>query len=141
MLWYNKNTWFFFFSSIREFLDLNIKKLISLPCFLFISFCITKVITLKFLSINIYYRIKLWYSFYLRMVGKRLISLIALALNLDDQYFEKIGAFHSPMSFLRLIHYPGKLLYFDHFSLSKYQLNLSTFNWQQVGAWLFLHML
>ncbi|XP_026662239.2 2-oxoglutarate-Fe(II) type oxidoreductase hxnY [Phoenix dactylifera] len=47
-------------------------------------------------------------------VGKRLISLIALALNLDDQFFEKIGAFHSPMSFLRLIHYPGELAASDN---------------------------
>nr|CAD1844905.1 unnamed protein product [Ananas comosus var. bracteatus] len=42
-------------------------------------------------------------------VGRRLLSLIALALNLDDQFFEKIGALNSPMAFLRLLHYPGEL--------------------------------
>lgn len=42
-------------------------------------------------------------------VGKRLVSLIALALNLDDQYFENIGALHPPMAFVRLLYYPGEL--------------------------------
>ncbi|EEF30909.1 2-oxoglutarate-Fe(II) type oxidoreductase hxnY [Ricinus communis] len=41
--------------------------------------------------------------------GKRLISLIALALNLDKDYFEKIGALDQPEAFLRLLHYPGEL--------------------------------
>nr|DAD18431.1 TPA_asm: hypothetical protein HUJ06_019894 [Nelumbo nucifera] len=39
--------------------------------------------------------------------GKKLISLIALALNLEENFFEKIGALDSPMAFLRLLHYPG----------------------------------
>ncbi|GMP26356.1 hypothetical protein CsSME_00002826 [Camellia sinensis var. sinensis] len=39
--------------------------------------------------------------------GKKLISLIALALNLDEDFFEKDGAFNPPMPFLRLLHYPG----------------------------------
>ncbi|XP_020085213.1 2-oxoglutarate-Fe(II) type oxidoreductase-like isoform X2 [Ananas comosus] len=50
-------------------------------------------------------------SYYERVlaVGRRLLSLIAFALNLDDQFFEKIGALNSPMAFLRLLHYPGEL--------------------------------
>lgn len=41
--------------------------------------------------------------------GKRLSSLIALALNLDDDYFEKIGAIDDkPFGVLRLLHYPGE---------------------------------
>lgn len=39
-------------------------------------------------------------------VGKNLLSLIALALNLDEQFFERIGALHNPAAFLRLLHYP-----------------------------------
>ncbi|XP_028092260.1 uncharacterized protein LOC114292481 isoform X5 [Camellia sinensis] len=42
-----------------------------------------------------------------RTAGKKLISLIALALNLDEDFFEKDGAFNPPMPFLRLLHYPG----------------------------------
>ncbi|XP_043812396.1 2-oxoglutarate-Fe(II) type oxidoreductase hxnY isoform X2 [Manihot esculenta] len=45
---------------------------------------------------------------YLRSAGKRLISLIALALNLDKDYFEKIGALDKPESFLRVLHYPAE---------------------------------
>ncbi|GAV77999.1 2OG-FeII_Oxy domain-containing protein/DIOX_N domain-containing protein [Cephalotus follicularis] len=41
--------------------------------------------------------------------GKRLLSLIALALNLDEDFFEKVGAFNVPAAFLRLLHYPGEL--------------------------------
>lgn len=41
--------------------------------------------------------------------GKRLVSLIALALNLDESFFENIGALHRAMGFVRLLHYPGKL--------------------------------
>ncbi|KAK9927615.1 hypothetical protein M0R45_024791 [Rubus argutus] len=39
--------------------------------------------------------------------GKRLISLIALALNLDEDFFEKVDT--RPTPFLRLLHYPGQL--------------------------------
>ncbi|KAF5936487.1 hypothetical protein HYC85_027616 [Camellia sinensis] len=50
-------------------------------------------------------------SYYERVLtaGKKLISLIALALNLDEDFFEKVGAFNPPMPFLRLLHYPGEL--------------------------------
>ncbi|KAG0458942.1 hypothetical protein HPP92_022070 [Vanilla planifolia] len=41
-------------------------------------------------------------------VGKKLLALIALALNLDERFFEINGALSSPMGFLRLLHYPGK---------------------------------
>ncbi|KAF6146149.1 hypothetical protein GIB67_015587 [Kingdonia uniflora] len=42
-------------------------------------------------------------------VGRRLASLIALALNLEERFFDKVGALHAPMAFLRLLHYPGEL--------------------------------
>ncbi|WCJ25840.1 2-oxoglutarate (2OG) and Fe(II)-dependent oxygenase superfamily protein [Euphorbia peplus] len=42
-------------------------------------------------------------------VGRRLISLIALALNIDQDYFEKIGALDGPEAFIRLLRYPGEL--------------------------------
>ncbi|KAK9095250.1 hypothetical protein Scep_026719 [Stephania cephalantha] len=39
--------------------------------------------------------------------GKRLLSLVALALDLEEDFFEKVGAY-PPMGFLRLLHYPGE---------------------------------
>ncbi|XP_025876742.1 2-oxoglutarate-Fe(II) type oxidoreductase hxnY isoform X1 [Oryza sativa Japonica Group] len=42
--------------------------------------------------------------------GKRILSLIALSLNLDAEFFENIGAFSCPSAFLRLLHYPGQLI-------------------------------
>ncbi|KAI4315225.1 hypothetical protein L6164_028059 [Bauhinia variegata] len=50
-------------------------------------------------------------SFYWKVVeaGKHLVSLIALSLNLDEDFFEKIGALNKPAAFLRLLHYPGGL--------------------------------
>ncbi|XP_043718470.1 2-oxoglutarate-Fe(II) type oxidoreductase hxnY-like isoform X1 [Telopea speciosissima] len=41
--------------------------------------------------------------------GKSLVSLIALALNLEENFFEKLGALDAPMPFVRLLHYPGEL--------------------------------
>ncbi|XP_024026899.1 2-oxoglutarate-Fe(II) type oxidoreductase [Morus notabilis] len=41
--------------------------------------------------------------------GKRLLRLIALALNLDEDFFEKVGGLDKPAAFLRLLHYPGEL--------------------------------
>ncbi|XP_050227012.1 2-oxoglutarate-Fe(II) type oxidoreductase hxnY-like [Mercurialis annua] len=38
--------------------------------------------------------------------GKIILSFMALALNLDKDYFEKIGALDQPHAFLRLLHYP-----------------------------------
>ncbi|KAK9275960.1 hypothetical protein L1049_023235 [Liquidambar formosana] len=43
--------------------------------------------------------------------GKRLISLIALALNMDEDFFVKVGALDVPDGFLRLLHYPGELVF------------------------------
>ncbi|KAI3918742.1 hypothetical protein MKX01_042062 [Papaver californicum] len=40
--------------------------------------------------------------------AKRLITLIALALKLDENFFEDVGALHNPMGFVRLLHYPGE---------------------------------
>ncbi|MED6107022.1 hypothetical protein PIB30_010161 [Stylosanthes scabra] len=44
--------------------------------------------------------------------GKKLMSLIALSLNLDNDFFEKT-ALNKPAAFLRLLHYPGELGYED----------------------------
>uniref|UniRef100_A0A2P2KU46 Fe2OG dioxygenase domain-containing protein n=3 Tax=Rhizophora mucronata TaxID=61149 RepID=A0A2P2KU46_RHIMU len=41
--------------------------------------------------------------------GKRLISLIALALEVEEDYFSKVGALDKAEGFLRLLHYPGDL--------------------------------
>ncbi|MED6176416.1 hypothetical protein PIB30_088008 [Stylosanthes scabra] len=41
-------------------------------------------------------------------VGKKLMSLIALSLNLDNDFFEKT-ALNKPEAILRLLHYPGEL--------------------------------
>ncbi|KAK7307771.1 hypothetical protein VNO77_41127 [Canavalia gladiata] len=42
-------------------------------------------------------------------VGKKLFSLIALSLNVDEDFFEKIGAINKPGAFLRLLYYPGEM--------------------------------
>ncbi|XP_039142148.1 2-oxoglutarate-Fe(II) type oxidoreductase hxnY-like [Dioscorea cayenensis subsp. rotundata] len=49
-------------------------------------------------------------SYYEKMlaVSKKLISLMALSLGLDDLFFEKIGALHEPLAYVRVLHYPGK---------------------------------
>ncbi|KAJ1289811.1 hypothetical protein BS78_02G193400 [Paspalum vaginatum] len=39
--------------------------------------------------------------------GKRILSLIALSLDLDAEFFEKNGAFEITSAFLRLLHYAG----------------------------------
>jgi len=41
--------------------------------------------------------------------GKRILSLIALGLDLDAEFFHKIGALDCPSTFLRLLHYPGEV--------------------------------
>ncbi|XWS62020.1 hypothetical protein CRYUN_Cryun07bG0175000 [Craigia yunnanensis] len=41
--------------------------------------------------------------------GTKLISLIALALKLDEDFFEKVGALNEPLAFTRILHYPGDL--------------------------------
>ncbi|MCL7045788.1 hypothetical protein MKW94_010576 [Papaver nudicaule] len=49
-------------------------------------------------------------SYYEKLIStaKRLITLIALALNLDENFFEDVGALRNPMGFIRLLHYPGE---------------------------------
>ncbi|XP_038905770.1 2-oxoglutarate-Fe(II) type oxidoreductase-like isoform X2 [Benincasa hispida] len=47
------------------------------------------------------------------LAGRQVISLIALALNLDENFFEKIGALDNPSAYLRLLHYPGDLRSLD----------------------------
>ncbi|XVF13430.1 hypothetical protein REPUB_Repub08aG0207000 [Reevesia pubescens] len=41
--------------------------------------------------------------------GTKLLSLIALALKLDEDFFEKVGALNEPLAFIRILHYPGDL--------------------------------
>ncbi|XP_030467740.2 2-oxoglutarate-Fe(II) type oxidoreductase hxnY-like isoform X1 [Syzygium oleosum] len=43
-------------------------------------------------------------------VGRKLLSLIALSLNLENDFFEKIGALNKPSAFLRLLHYPDEVM-------------------------------
>lgn len=42
-----------------------------------------------------------------RTAGVQLLHLIALALNFDEDFFERVGALDPPNAFFRLIHYPG----------------------------------
>ncbi|KAJ0232983.1 Fe2OG dioxygenase domain-containing protein [Hirschfeldia incana] len=46
-------------------------------------------------------------------VGKKLLGLIALALDLDEDFFDQIGALNDPASVVRLIHYPGEMISSD----------------------------
>ncbi|XP_020399379.1 uncharacterized isoform X2 [Zea mays] len=41
--------------------------------------------------------------------GTRILSLVALGLDLDADFFHKIGALKCPSTFLRLLHYPGEV--------------------------------
>ncbi|TYH06973.1 hypothetical protein ES288_A08G195800v1 [Gossypium darwinii] len=41
--------------------------------------------------------------------GTKLLSLIALSLKLDEDFFEKVGAFNEPLASLGLLHYPGEV--------------------------------
>jgi len=42
-----------------------------------------------------------------RAAGKRILSLIALSLDLDAEFFQTNGAFEIPIAVFRLLHYPG----------------------------------
>ncbi|KAE8699263.1 1-aminocyclopropane-1-carboxylate oxidase-like isoform X2 [Hibiscus syriacus] len=46
--------------------------------------------------------------FYWSVVTK-LLSLIALSLKQEEDFFEKVGALNEPLAFIRLLHYPGML--------------------------------
>ncbi|XP_028772916.1 2-oxoglutarate-Fe(II) type oxidoreductase hxnY [Neltuma alba] len=46
----------------------------------------------------------------LLVAGRELLSLMAQSLNLDEDFFEKIGALSKPAAFLRLLHYPGEVV-------------------------------
>ncbi|KAK8650224.1 hypothetical protein V6N13_139870 [Hibiscus sabdariffa] len=41
--------------------------------------------------------------------GTKLLSLIALSLELDEDFFRKVAALNEPFAFIRLLHYPGDL--------------------------------
>ncbi|KAF3493114.1 hypothetical protein DY000_02054071 [Brassica cretica] len=43
-------------------------------------------------------------------VGRKFLGLIALALDLDEGFFENIGALNDPTAVVRLLRYPGGLL-------------------------------
>ncbi|KAE8678623.1 putative 40S ribosomal protein S7 [Hibiscus syriacus] len=45
----------------------------------------------------------------LQSVGTKLLSLIALSLILDEDFFEKLGALNDPSAIIGLLHYPGDL--------------------------------
>ncbi|KAH9301297.1 hypothetical protein KI387_012880, partial [Taxus chinensis] len=47
-------------------------------------------------------------------VGRRLVPLLALALNLEATFFNKPGMMDEPLAFARLLHYPGKPSDLDH---------------------------
>jgi hypothetical protein len=60
-----------------------------------------------------------------RATGKRILSLIALSLDLDAEFFHKNGAFEPPSAFIRLLHYAGKFpLFFWLYIASYMQWNL-----------------
>lgn len=42
-----------------------------------------------------------------RTVGRKLLGLIALALDLDEDFFERVGALNDPAAVVRLLRYPG----------------------------------
>jgi len=49
----------------------------------------------------------------LRSVGRKLLGLIALALDLDEDFFEKVGALNDPTAVVRLLRYPGEVISSD----------------------------
>ena len=49
----------------------------------------------------------------LRSVGRKLLGLIALALDLDEGFFEQIGALNDPTAVVRLLRYPGISMYIN----------------------------
>lgn len=54
-----------------------------------------------------------------RKLSIRVSRLIALALNLEETFFEKPGITDDPMASLRLLHYSGQ----SHFSIREIQLS------------------
>lgn len=46
-----------------------------------------------------------------RSAGQKLLSVIALSLDLEEDYFDKINALSKPEAFLRLLRYSGELGY------------------------------
>lgn len=74
------------------------------------SFVLSVVIVVKFTILNML-------VFFLSVAGRELLSLMALSLNLDEDFFEKIGALFKPDAFLRLLHYPGLVTLIGSFHL------------------------
>ncbi|KAG7547267.1 Non-hem dioxygenase N-terminal domain [Arabidopsis suecica] len=50
-----------------------------------------------------------YYKTVMDIVGKKLLGLVALALNLEENFFEKVGAFNDQAAVVRLLRYPGEL--------------------------------
>lgn len=40
-------------------------------------------------------------------MGRKLLGLIALALDLNEHFFEQVGALNDPSAVIRLLRYPG----------------------------------
>jgi hypothetical protein len=60
-----------------------------------------------------------YFLFPTRAAGKKIISLIALSLDLDAEFFQKIGALDSLSSVIRLLHYPGYIIVFPLYHLKQ----------------------
>ncbi|KAF8080947.1 hypothetical protein N665_0913s0013 [Sinapis alba] len=46
-------------------------------------------------------------------VGRKLLGMIALALELDEGFFEQVGALNDPTAVVRLLRYPGEVISSD----------------------------
>ncbi|KAG7542577.1 Oxoglutarate/iron-dependent dioxygenase [Arabidopsis thaliana x Arabidopsis arenosa] len=50
-----------------------------------------------------------YYKTVMDIVGKKLLGLVALSLNLEENFFEQVGAFNDQAAVVRLLRYPGEL--------------------------------
>ncbi|KAG7542578.1 Oxoglutarate/iron-dependent dioxygenase [Arabidopsis thaliana x Arabidopsis arenosa] len=48
-----------------------------------------------------------YYKTVMDIVGKKLLGLVALSLNLEENFFEQVGAFNDQAAVVRLLRYPG----------------------------------
>lgn len=75
--------------------------------------------------VKTFYLINWWCClFHTRDTGARILSLIALGLDLDADFFHKIGALNCPSTFLRLLHYPGYIFPFPSISYESIKVYL-----------------
>jgi hypothetical protein len=78
------------------------------------QYCICMVFLLSCLNHSSCY-----FLFPTRAASKRIISLIALSLDLDPEFFSNIGALDCPSAVLRLLHYPGYINVFPIYYLKQ----------------------